>query len=232
MPLLTPPPAVNSLVHEGKRERSAVTSFVGVFSHAFLRFRARVACLFLFAAGLAISCPASAQEVPFVRDVFARINAQRKDHGLSRLTYNKTLEKAGQAHAEWMARNRKMEHLQDAPASFDQHRTCNHHPINRAINAGYIGWDDAFVVEPTPNGAVVHPKPGANDLVGEIIAAGWGAGHPAAQTNTVVTGWMNSPGHRKAILTVHYKEIGIGVACTPDGKDTCWCVVFGDPAKN
>jgi uncharacterized protein YkwD len=231
MPCLSLLPADSRFVHEGPRARTVFTTFVGLFSHAFPRFRALVARFFLIAAGLAISFPASAQEAPFVRDVFGRINGQRKEHGLSRLAYNKTLEKAGQTHAEWMARNRKMEHLQDAPASFDQHRTCNHHPINRAINAGYIGWDDAFVVEPTPNGAVVHPKPGANDLVGEIIAAGWGAGHPAAQTNTVVTGWMNYPGHRKAILTDHYKEMGIGVACTPDGKDTFWCVVFGDPVK-
>jgi uncharacterized protein YkwD len=40
---------------------------------------------------------------------------------------------------------------------------------------------------------------------------------------------MKSPGHRKEILTKHYKEMGIGVACTPDGKDTFWCVMFGDP---
>jgi uncharacterized protein YkwD len=215
MPLLATPPAVSSLVHEGQ---------------TCLGFRALVG-LVLTVTGLAIPIPAGAQEAAFVRDVFAGINAQRTQHSLSRLGYNTTLEKAGQAHAEWMARNRKMEHLQDAPASFDQHRTCNHHPINRAINAGYIEWDDAFRVDKTPTGAVVHPKPKANDLVGEIIAAGWGAGHPVTQTNTVVTGWMNSPGHRKAILTGHYKEMGIGVACTPDGKDTFWCVVFGDPVK-
>jgi uncharacterized protein YkwD len=175
--------------------------------------------------------PSFAQDAPFVRDVFGRINAQRKQHRLSSLTYNKTLEKAAQAHAEWMARKRKMEHLQEPAASFDEHRTCNHHPINRAINAGYVGWDEAFVVEPTPNGAVVHPRPGADDRVGEIIAAGWNAGHPASHTAQIVDGWMKSPGHRKEILTGHYEELGIGVACTPDGKDTFWCVVFGDPAR-
>lgn len=174
---------------------------------------------------------ASAQDAPFVRDVFGRINSQRKQHRLSTLTYNKTLEKAAQAHAEWMARNRKMEHLQAPPASFDEHRTCNHHPINRAINAGYVGWDEVFRAETTPTGAVVHTKLGADDHVGEIIAAGWGAGHPATQPDTIVRGWMNSPGHRKEILTGHWQEMGIGVACTPDGKDTFWCVVFGDPGK-
>jgi uncharacterized protein YkwD len=80
-----------------------------------------------------------AQDAPFVRDVFNRINAQRKQHGLETLAYNTTLEKAAQAHAEWMARSRKMEHLQAPPGSFEQHATCNHHPINRAIHAGSIG---------------------------------------------------------------------------------------------
>ena len=62
---------------------------------------------------------ASAQEAPFVRDVFGRINVQRKQHRLSTLTDSKTLERAAQAHAEWMARNRKMEHFQDPPAGHD-----------------------------------------------------------------------------------------------------------------
>lgn len=176
--------------------------------------------------------PLPAQEAPFVRDVFGQINAQRKHNGLSTLTYNKVLEKSAQAHAEWMARNRKMEHLQAPPRSFEEHPTCNHHPINRAINAGYIGWDEVFRVERTPTGAIVHAKPGADDHVGEIIAAGWDAGHPAAHTRQIVTGWMKSPGHRKEILTGHYEEMGIGVACTPDGKDTFWCVVFGRPPTN
>lgn len=172
-----------------------------------------------------------AQEAPFVRDVFQRINAQRSQTGLRPCVYSETLGKAAQAHAEWMARNRKMDHLQPPPGSFEEHRTCNHHPINRAINAGYVGWDEVFRVERTQTGAVVHAKPGADDHVGEIVAAGWDAGHPMQQTETVVTGWMNSPRHKKEILTGHWREMGIGVACTPDGKDTFWCVVFGDPRK-
>lgn len=175
---------------------------------------------------------AVAQEAPFVRDVFGRINAQRRQQGLKPCTYDKTLEKAAQAHAEWMARTRQMEHLQSPPTSPEAHRTCNHHPINRAINAGYIGWDEVFFVEKTPTGAIVQTRPDANDHVGEIIAAGWGAGHPAAQTETVVTGWMNSPGHKKEILTGRHEQMGIGVACTADGRDTFWCVVFGKPPRS
>ena len=99
---------------------------------------------------------ASAQDAPFVRDVFNRINAERKQQGLKPCAYNKTLEKS----------------------------------------------------------------------------SGWKAGHPGSHTETIVRSWMNSPGHRKEILTGHYQEMGIGVACTPDANyDTFWCVVFGDPTK-
>lgn len=172
-----------------------------------------------------------AQDAPFVRDVFQQINTQRQQHHLTRCSYDKKLEKAAQFHAEWMARNRKMEHLEEEAKTFEQQKACNHHPANRAINAGYFAWDQLYDAHLNATGAVIHPKPGANDRIGEIIAAGWNAGHPMQQTKTIVTGWMNSPGHRKEILTKQYKEMGIGVACTPDGKDTFWCVVFGDPIK-
>lgn len=187
--------------------------------------------LLFFLFGLLLAQPAVAQDAPFVRDVFNRINGQREQDHLSTLTYNNTLEKAAQAHAEWMARQRKMEHLQPPPASFDEHRTCNHHPVNRAINAGYIEWGDVFTAVPGENGMGVVTKPDANEHIGEIIAAAWGGGHPASHTGKIVDGWMKSPGHRKEIHTGHYEEMGIGVACTPDGKDTFWCVMFGKPTK-
>jgi len=173
--------------------------------------------------------PAVAQEAVVIRDVYQRINAERVRNRLKPLKYNKTLEKAAQFHADWMAHNQKMEHLEEAPKNLDEHKTGNHHPVNRAINAGYIQWDDIFTLENHPEGQIVHAKEEANDYVGEIIAAGWNAGHPATQPPTVVPGWMNSPGHRKEILTAHYLEMGIGIA--GNGNNTFWCVVFGRPKK-
>ena len=188
--------------------------------------------LIVFFASMMASRPASAQEAGFVRDVFDRINAERIQNGLKPCTYDKKLEKASQFHAEWMARNRKMEHLQEEAKSLEDHKACTHHPINRAIRAGYSEWSDVFFIENRPDGQIVVTKPDANDHVGEIISAGWKAGHPASQTEIVVNGWMKSPGHRKEILTAHYEEMGIGVACTPDDQyDTFWCVLFGNPRK-
>ena len=188
--------------------------------------------LIVFFASMMASQPASAQEAGFVRDVFDRINAQRIRNGLKPCNYNKKLEKAAQFHAEWMARNRKMEHLQEEAKSLEDHKICTHHPINLAIRAGYKEWDEIFSIENRPEGQIVRTKPDANDHVGEIISAGWKAGHPATQTEIVVNGWMKSPGHRKEILNAPYEEMGIGVACTPDDQyDTFWCVVFGNPKR-
>lgn len=55
-------------------------------------------------------------------------------------------------------------------------------PWNRMTTAGYVGWASAA----------------------ENIAAGYTT--PAA----VMTGWMNSSGHRTNILSTNYREIGIG----------------------
>jgi uncharacterized protein YkwD len=178
---------------------------------------------------LQLATASSAQEAPFVRDVAQRLNQQRMQHQLEPLKYSKTLEKAAQFHAEWMARNQAMVHLQEAPKSLDEHRTCNEHPANRVVNAGYFWWDDLFRVETTQTGAVVHPKPEANHSVGEIIAKGANAGHPATQPQSIVPGWMNSPGHRATILAPQFEEFGVGTACI--GNDTYWCVVFGKPRR-
>ena len=134
---------------------------------------------------------------------------------------------AGPDDAPVAAESHHAVHLQDSPRSLDEHRTCSQHPANRVVNAGYFGWDDLFRVETTQTGAVVHPKPGANQWVGEIIAEALNAGHPATQPPTLVPGWMNSPGHRKTILTPQFREFGIGTACI--GNDTYWCVVFAKP---
>ena len=172
---------------------------------------------------------ACGQDVGFLKDVATRLNQERIRHRLKPLKYNKTLEKSAQAHAEWMARNQRMEHLEEAPASLEEHKTSNQHPANRIINAGYFSWDDLFVVETGANGHAVNPRPDTNDRVGEIIAKGAGAGHPATQPPSIVPGWMNSPGHRKTILMPQYQEFGIGTSCT--GNDTYWCVVFAKPKK-
>ena len=68
--------------------------------------------------------------------------------------------------------------------------------------------------------------------VGENVAAGY------VTPESVVDGWMNSPGHRENILNPDFTEIGIGYANAPDNKsnysdyDTYWTQVFGTPINS
>jgi uncharacterized protein YkwD len=55
---------------------------------------------------------------------------------------------------------------------------------------------------------------------GENIAMGY------RSANAVMTGWMNSPGHRANILKTNFLDIGIGYALSPSGQ-AYYVQVFG-----
>ena len=79
--------------------------------------------------------------------------------------------------------------------------TCGPVPdfAERDAQAGYSGWT----------------------AVGENIAAGY-------QTpESVVSGWMDSPGHRANILSPKYTEIGIGLVSGGGKFGTYWTQEFG-----
>jgi hypothetical protein len=125
-----------------------------------------------------------------------------------------------------------MVHLQPEATNLEDFRTCGHHPLNRVIRTGYLKWDDVFRLEVNDGQQVILTQKDANSLVGENIAEAKDAGHPAQQTRLMIDGWMNSPGHRHAILTPEFVEIGVGTACTNEQDyDTYWCVVFAKPMK-
>jgi uncharacterized protein YkwD len=79
--------------------------------------------------------------------------------------------------------------------------TCGPVPdiADRIEQAGYQGWT----------------------AIGENIAAGY------QSPETVVAGWMASPGHRKNLLNSKYEEIGIGMAVGGGRYGTFWTQDFG-----
>jgi len=160
-------------------------------------------------------------------EIYQRINSARKSHGLSALENNVQLHKAAQSQSDWMARVDRMDHLRERPSSFEDFKVCNHHPVNRVVNSGYYGFDELFETVVGQSGVVVNPKP-TSDNIDEIIAVGKAPGsNQAYNSNIIVNGWMNSPGHRKAILTPKYKEMGIGISSIRQGE-VYWCVVFAN----
>lgn len=73
------------------------------------------------------------------------------------------------------------------------------------------------------------------DRVGQSGYAGWtalaeniAAGYPTPET--VVAGWMSSPGHRANILSPKYTEMGIGVVSGTGYLGTYWTQEFGSRA--
>jgi uncharacterized protein YkwD len=75
--------------------------------------------------------------------------------------------------------------------------------VGRLTGAGYLGGDDAWVV-------------------GENL--GWGQG-ALATARSMVSAWMDSPGHRANLLSGDYTEIGLGLALgTP--TDQTWGATY------
>ena len=75
--------------------------------------------------------------------------------------------------------------------------------VQRLTDAGYLGGDDAWVV-------------------GENI--GWGQAS-LATARSMVTAWMNSPGHRENLLSADYSQVGLGLALgTP--TDQTWGATY------
>ena len=116
-------------------------------------------------------------------EVVSLTNAQRLQAGLNPLTRNLLLESAAQAHvADMDASNRYLSHTGSNGSD----------PVTRIAATGYKGgWVDLG------NGQL-------RTISSENAAAGQKT--PAE----VVNAWMNSPGHRAAILDPYTKEIGIG----------------------
>jgi uncharacterized protein YkwD len=111
------------------------------------------------------------------------VNNVRVENGLSPLSYNMTLERAAQLYAEEMQQGNFFSHESPDGTTFDK----------RIQREGYPG-----------------PCPQAGCRVqlylGENLAKGFDS------PETVLEGWMNSPGHRANILNEHFAEVGFGVA--------------------
>jgi uncharacterized protein YkwD len=156
--------------------------------------------------------------------VASGINSIRVRHGLPVLKREGRLESAAKSQCLWMASVGRMDHLREAPKSYEDFLVSDYHPANRVVKSGYFSFEELFRVDKGDRGVCVVPLPAANDKVGEIVAHGAG-GPMAYDVRICLNGWMNSPGHRAEILTEAYREMGVFV-CSPMPNTTYWCVVF------
>jgi uncharacterized protein YkwD len=83
-----------------------------------------------------------------------------------------------------------------------------------------------FFAHESPEGQSVADRARARGYVYRIVAENIAAGQRTAEE--VVTGWMNSPGHRANILNCSLAQIGIGYA-TGGSYGFYWVQDFGTP---
>jgi uncharacterized protein YkwD len=135
-------------------------------------------------------------------EVFRLTNEERRKAGRAPLLRNTLLEKAAQDHVEDM----------DVSNRYLAHRGSNgSRPLDRIRATGYSpAWVDL-------GDGMFRTIPLENAASGQSSAA------------EVVRGWMNSSGHRAAILDPATKEIGIGFDVDKETGSTYWLQTFGHP---
>ena len=135
-------------------------------------------------------------------EVIRLTNFEREKEGLVPLSYDPLLEMAAQRHVQDMdSTGRYLAHTGSDGSS----------PGDRIKNAGYkAAWHD------NGDGSLMYVSQ-ENAASGQLSAS------------EVVDGWMNSPGHRAAIMAPQAKEIGVGFEVDDRNGDTYWIQTFGIP---
>jgi uncharacterized protein YkwD len=139
--------------------------------------------------------------------IHALINKERQKHGLSRLAWNDRLSRIAREHSRDMAKRNYFSH--DSPEGHDfshRYRQGGYSCAVKGQGVIYTGGENIF----------------QNNLYNSITTVNgvayyeWNREEEIAETT--VQGWMNSPGHRKNILTPQWGREGIGIFVAPDDK--------------
>lgn len=141
------------------------------------------------------------------KEIHALINAERQHKGLQILSWNSTLSKVARKHSQDMARRNYFSHF--SPEGHDFSYRYDKEGYTCAISGKdmiYTGGENIFQ----------NNLYGRIEYVNNVPHYDWNSSRKIAETT--VKGWMNSPGHRKNILTPHWRSEGIGIAISPDDK--------------
>ncbi len=126
-------------------------------------------------------------------EVHRLINLEREKHGLETLGYDEELASIAKLHSEDMASSEYFSH--ETPEGLD--------PTDRAGKADYVCRYQIGNLIYSGIGENIHMVKGS--LV--VLLAS-----PESIAELAVSGWMDSPGHRKNILTSNFSNEGIGVS--------------------
>ncbi len=141
------------------------------------------------------------------KEIHVLINKERKKHNLSAMAWNDALSAIARKHSSDMAKRNYFSHF--SPEGHDFSYRYKQEGYSCAVPVGeriYLGAENIF----------------QNNLYDRIVfidgMAHYEWNSMAKIADTTVRGWMNSPGHRKNILTPYWRSEGIGVAISPDDK--------------
>jgi uncharacterized protein YkwD len=141
------------------------------------------------------------------RKVHRLINRERERHGLAPLVWDDALARIARGHSRDMFRRRYFSHA--SPEGHDLEHRYAREGYRCAINVGNIRYEGA------ENIALNNLYDAVRITNGKAVYA-WNSEERIAETT--VRGWMDSPGHRRNILTPHWRKEGIGVAIDPEGR--------------
>jgi uncharacterized protein YkwD len=142
------------------------------------------------------------------KEIHILINEERWKHGLPLLAWNDALAGVAKKHSLDMAKRNYFSHYSPEGHDFlfrykQEGYACGVH-VGRTI---YLGAE---------NIALNNLYDSVTTVNGAVASYDWNSQKKIAETT--VQGWMNSPGHRKNILTPHFKSEGLGVVVSPDDK--------------
>jgi len=161
----------------------------------------------LLASSCAVAARPAIDPADLARRIHARINAERTKMKLPALAWDGALARIGTAHSRDMAKRGYVGH---------QSPEGNGFPF-RYRRAGYsCGIREGRTIHKGAENIALGSLYASVTTVNGVKHYDWNSAEALARR--AVEGWMNSPGHRKNILTPYWRREGIGVAIGADDK--------------
>ena len=152
--------------------------------------------------------PPTIDQQTLERRIHELINQQRNGQGLSSLSFEQTLVGIARKHSEDMAQNSYFSHTNLRGLG----------PTERGNQVGYSCYKNygSYYTSGIAENIFQNNLYTSTTYYNGIPVHAWSSLEEISQST--VNGWMNSPGHRKNILTSTYDREGIGVAIAADDK--------------
>ena len=135
------------------------------------------------------------------------VNNERRRYGLTALAWDDALAGIASKHSYDMEKRKYFAHT--TPEGFDFSYRFNQAGYRCTITEGTIIYAGA-------ENLMLNNLYNSVTTVNGNVYYDWNS--LAAIAETTVKGWMQSPGHKKNILTPQWRHEGIGVAISPDDK--------------